>query len=598
MAESGPAKSQPSSAGKSSTTRHLGNETDWYIFSTQPDYCAVGNSVVGFDSYAVLTNKATASPNVKAQFNAKPLYRVSDKVSGVLANAGAGVCSSTSLKAGHAIFLDGQFNVKANGLMTVMDGTRCMINCNAAGIGNATAVLRTEVKTASSAPPPRGVLARMADESGNTLTKKWKELKGQAGTVWEALPWTSDEAVTAAARNKISEGALNTLKGLATLAGPPPEYVDYAYRSGDPTAIAAVQAMQQEQQMAVGGIVDGVKKSWNEAEGRNGTAGAISGVLTGLGADALGTKGVGVIAKAAVKVTGIGKVAGAAEVAGNVPQTPGGSGHIPSVPDNAGHIPAAPGGAGHAPVSGQVDTPSAPVSNGGAAAPSSVNSSAAVVAPGSARVNDAVTNATANAKSKLEEAALLDRDIARGKSEGWTKEEIAQLEQARKDRLAEARKEAAADKSGGVHVKRGRLKPNSSYELNGYRYTTDEAGRIKTVEGDLRLASGTRDEYAQRTVGAGDGRLANDQGGHLIGSQFDGYGGRENLTPMAKDINNYHSGEWGMMEKNWAERLRAGDTVNVQISPVYVGDTIRAGSFRITETINGIASNRVILNPG
>ncbi len=35
-------------------------------------------------------------------------------------------------------------------------------------------------------------------------------------------------------------------------------------------------------------------------------------------------------------------------------------------------------------------------------------------------------------------------------------------------------------------VKRGWLAPNSTYEPNGYKYTTDEHGRINAVEGELR----------------------------------------------------------------------------------------------------------------
>lgn len=95
----------------------------------------------------------------------------------------------------------------------------------------------------------------------------------------------------------------------------------------------------------------------------------------------------------------------------------------------------------------------------------------------------------------------------------------------------------------------------------------------------------------------GDGRLPDDQGGHLIGSQFGGYGGPENLTPMHKDINAYHTGEWGRMEKGWAERLKAGDTVNVKIELNYADDTMRAGSFKVTETVNGSSSKRIIDNP-
>ncbi|WP_174524557.1 DNA/RNA non-specific endonuclease, partial [Thauera butanivorans] len=69
----------------------------------------------------------------------------------------------------------------------------------------------------------------------------------------------------------------------------------------------------------------------------------------------------------------------------------------------------------------------------------------------------------------------------------------------------------------------------------------------------------------QGNVGVDDGRAPGDHGGHLIGAQFGGYEGYENLTPMAGQINAYPKGKWGQMEKNWADRLKAGDTVQVRI---------------------------------
>ncbi|SDH17232.1 protein of unknown function [Pseudomonas flavescens] len=149
----------------------------------------------------------------------------------------------------------------------------------------------------------------------------------------------------------------------------------------------------------------------------------------------------------------------------------------------------------------------------------------------------------------------------------------------------------------GVQIKKRRLKPNDSYELNGYKYTTDAEGRISSVEGKLALKKAERNPYAQRTVGKNDGRIADDQGGHLIGSQFGGHGGKGNLTPMHKDINNYHAGEWGQMEKRWASELAAGKDVHVKISPVYTDTTMRASKFKIVETIGDVTRTRTIRNP-
>ncbi|MEW5675617.1 DNA/RNA non-specific endonuclease [Flavobacterium enshiense] len=143
-----------------------------------------------------------------------------------------------------------------------------------------------------------------------------------------------------------------------------------------------------------------------------------------------------------------------------------------------------------------------------------------------------------------------------------------------------------------------RLQVNSSYIKNGYEYSTDNKGRINSAKGKLRLEKGTRNPYRQRNVGKSDGRLPNDQGGHLIGDQFGGFGGNENLVPMDKTINNYHSGEWGQMEKKWAKSLKNTPKVdiNIEIKIKYSDETIRPSHFEIKENIDGKIKNFTIFN--
>ncbi|WP_257027158.1 DNA/RNA non-specific endonuclease [Pseudomonas sp. BIGb0408] len=69
------------------------------------------------------------------------------------------------------------------------------------------------------------------------------------------------------------------------------------------------------------------------------------------------------------------------------------------------------------------------------------------------------------------------------------------------------------------------------------------------------------------------------------------------MPPMHKDINNYHAGEWGQMEKRWASDLAAGKDVHVKIKPIYTDGSLRASEFRITETIGGTTSKHTIINP-
>ncbi|WP_418647814.1 DNA/RNA non-specific endonuclease [Thauera butanivorans] len=211
-------------------------------------------------------------------------------------------------------------------------------------------------------------------------------------------------------------------------------------------------------------------------------------------------------------------------------------------------------------------------------------------AAGVARAAEKVADIVRLARTPMEAANKLDEAIAAAKAAGASADEIAVLERARAQRLAQARREAAQGKDG-VAVRKGRLAPNSTYSLNGYKYTTDEHGRIKTVEGELRAeANPNRSDHMQGNVGVDDGRAPGDHGGHLIGAQFGGYEGYENLTPMAGQINAYPKGKWGQMEKNWADRIKAGDTVHVKIEVNYPDSTMRAGSFKVTETITSGSS--------
>jgi len=63
---------------------------------------------------------------------------------------------------------------------------------------------------------------------------------------------------------------------------------------------------------------------------------------------------------------------------------------------------------------------------------------------------------------------------------------------------------------------------------DGYKYTTDDLGRIVDIEaGELILQKGKRNKGMQVAAGRED-RLPDDDGGHLIGTQFHGSGDIDN----------------------------------------------------------------------
>ncbi|MDW8766259.1 DNA/RNA non-specific endonuclease [Streptococcus suis] len=145
----------------------------------------------------------------------------------------------------------------------------------------------------------------------------------------------------------------------------------------------------------------------------------------------------------------------------------------------------------------------------------------------------------------------------------------------------------------GEHIIKGShgkklLAPNVIYvSEEGYEYTTDSLGRISSVNADnLVLETADRNLYSQRTVGGID-RLPEDDGGHLIASMFKGSGDIDNLVAMHKYVNR-SGGEWYTMEQSWKEALEQGRKVSdIEIKPIYSGNSLRPDKFSISYTIEG-----------
>ena len=143
---------------------------------------------------------------------------------------------------------------------------------------------------------------------------------------------------------------------------------------------------------------------------------------------------------------------------------------------------------------------------------------------------------------------------------------------------------------------RKELLPNIQYVTeDGYRYSTDEFGRISKVEVDeLVLKKGARNSYSQRVAGRED-RVVEadtveglDDGGHLIATQFNGSGDLDNLVAMNRDINR-SGGEWFNMEKEWANALKETPPkkVTVNIEPIYSGESLRPDRFKVKYQVEG-----------
>ena len=114
-------------------------------------------------------------------------------------------------------------------------------------------------------------------------------------------------------------------------------------------------------------------------------------------------------------------------------------------------------------------------------------------------------------------------------------------------------------------------------------YITDDAGRVKPVEGSLSLDKMDRNGYQQ--VCAGQSGCVGDDGGHLIASSLGGAGDRVNMVPQASTLNR---GDWKAMECELAGYFKEGKTVSVKIDvghPASGGN--RPSEFTVTALIDG-----------
>lgn len=72
---------------------------------------------------------------------------------------------------------------------------------------------------------------------------------------------------------------------------------------------------------------------------------------------------------------------------------------------------------------------------------------------------------------------------------------------------------------------------------DGYKYTTDELGRIVDVEAEELILQKGKWNTGMQVATEREDRLPDDDGGYLIGTQFHGSGDIDNLVAQNKQIN-------------------------------------------------------------
>ncbi len=140
------------------------------------------------------------------------------------------------------------------------------------------------------------------------------------------------------------------------------------------------------------------------------------------------------------------------------------------------------------------------------------------------------------------------------------------------------------DDNGNVYMQGEKLQPNTTYELNGTIYTTDEQGRIISCDATPeRTPENPRDNEAQRNAGGAD-RRPNDQGGHIVGRDMNGDGGAGNLVAMDSKIN---QSDYKRMENDIKAALDEGKDVTMHTDITYEGDSERPDKITATVTADG-----------
>ena len=187
------------------------------------------------------------------------------------------------------------------------------------------------------------------------------------------------------------------------------------------------------------------------------------------------------------------------------------------------------------------------------------------------------------------ETILDDRLFAPDKSEIGSEK----IEGTQKNEVIELMK--YYDDNGELYRIGNELLPDTQYEINGYTYKTDELGRIISAEGILHLKEHDgrltiKDSLSD--IGKGDQREG-DQRGHIIGDQFDGSNGLENMIAQDAGVN---IKDYKNFENELAREVKEAKKVEVQIEPEYEGNSGRPDRIIVTYTIEGKENIRIFSN--
>lgn len=139
----------------------------------------------------------------------------------------------------------------------------------------------------------------------------------------------------------------------------------------------------------------------------------------------------------------------------------------------------------------------------------------------------------------------------------------------------------------------GKLKPNIKYKSGEYNYSyeTDGMGRISKFETD-NLKFTNREGRLDHNPNT-PGKLDGDHAGHLAGDRFGGSPELDNLVSQSSNVN---LSQYKKMENQWAQAIKEGKQVKVNVEVKYEGNSLRPSKFNVQYEIDGEAFSKNLLN--
>ena len=128
---------------------------------------------------------------------------------------------------------------------------------------------------------------------------------------------------------------------------------------------------------------------------------------------------------------------------------------------------------------------------------------------------------------------------------------------------------------------------------NGYSFSLDNLNRVTKIYGRLVSNPAQKRNAKMQFNAGGEYRLFDDEGGHFIARRFNGP--TENYNHFAQN-RNFNRGQYKILENEWQRALDNGFAVYVEITPNYIGNSLRPHSLAVEYTIDGIAKRRMFTN--